>query len=275
MLRILLLPGVCFGNFYSSSAQSVRRTVTASYNGICAYSGEQADVLSFATNPAALPQTKNAGVAVYGERRFLLPELSRYAINAGFTTTSGAFGWSMLHTGGGGYAETSAGIAYGRKLGARISAGVQFNYYSIRASGYGQSAAISFAAGTLLTLTDKLRGGVCAINPAGGKFGKDHSEKLPSVYSLGLGYDASQKCFIGMEIVKEEDLPVNVNAGVHYAFHQRCFVRAGVAAVTGSFWAGAGLLVNAYRLDVICNYHPQLGISPGLLILFNIRRKQS
>ena len=60
--------------------------------------------------------------------------------------------------------------------------------------------------------------GVHVNNPVGGKFGKDQQEKLASVYTFAMGFEPSEKFFLSTEIVKEQDQPVNVNAGFNINF---------------------------------------------------------
>ncbi len=255
-------------------AQTLRRPVTASYTSLGAYSINHTDVFSFTANQASLAQLKNSAAAVYGERRFLLSELNNYTAAIGLTTNSGNFGLKTNYSGFADYNETQLGLAYGRKLGSKLDIGAQFNYNSIRISnGYGNASAISFELGTVLHISDKLNAGIHINNPIGGKFGKDQQEKLSSVYGFGIGYDASEKFFISAEIEKEEDQPVNVNAGFQYKFIPELLVRAGMATATSSAWLGLGLTIKSFRLDVTTSYHPQLGISPGLMILIPLSPK--
>ena len=183
-----------------------------------AYSLNHTDIFSFTANQASLAQLKNAAVGVYGERRFLLSELNNYTATAGLITTSGNFGMKATYSGFSDYNETQLGLAYGRKLGSKIDAGAQFNYNGIRIAEYGNAAALSFEIGVIMHLTDKLHTGIHVNNPVGGKFGKDQQEKLSSVYAVGFGYEASEKFFVSAEIEKEEDQPVNVNAGIQHKF---------------------------------------------------------
>jgi hypothetical protein len=130
------------------------------------------------------------------------------------------------------------GLAYARKLGSKVDIGVQFNYNGIQVSGYGNSSAINFEIGTIFHLTDKLHAGVHAYNPVGGKYGKNSEEKLASVYTVGLGYEASDKFFISAEIEKEENHPVNINGGIQYKFLPQLMARAGIATNTSQVYAG-------------------------------------
>ena len=255
-------------------AQTLRKPVAASYTGFGAYSLSHADIFSFTSNQASLAQLKNISAGVYGERRFLLSELNNYTAVVGLPTHSGNFGLKAGYSGFSDYNETQLGIAYGRKLGNKVDIGAQFNYHGIRISSYGNASAISFELGTVLHLTDKLHTGVHINNPVGGKFGKDQQEKLSSVYTVGLGYEASQKFFISIEMEKEEDQPVNVNAGFQYKFIPQLLARAGMSSATSSAWIGLGLTIKSLRLDVTTSYHPQLGITPGLLLLFNMNKAE-
>ena len=266
-ITILFLLFSC--NCFFLKAQTLRRPVSAGYTGLGAYSLNHVDVFSFTANQAALAQLKNASAGVYGERRFLLSELNNYTAVIGLPTASGNFAVKANYSGFTDYNETQLGIAYGRKLGSKVDIGAQFNYNAIRIAGYGNASAISFELGTILHVTDRLHAGVHVNNPVGGKFGKDQQEKLSSVYSFGLGYDASEKFLVSVEIEKEENQPVNVNAGMQYKFLPQLLARVGMSSATSTAWLGLGLTLKSFRLDITAGYHPQLGITPGLLLLFN------
>jgi len=263
----------------SANSQHLHRPIAVAYTGLGAYSINHADVFSFTANQASLAQLKSAGIAVYGERKFLLSELNNYTVAFGLPTPSGNFGLKAGYYGFSDYNETQLGLAYGRKLGDKIDIGAQFNYNGIRIAGYGNDAAISFELGTILHLTDKLHAGIHVNNPVGGKFGKDNpdgyqQEKLSSVYTLGIGYEASDKFFVSTEIIKEENQPVNVNAGMQYKFLPQLLTRIGMSTATSTGWMGIGLSWKMFRVDVTAAYHPQLGITPGLLLLFNFKSKE-
>jgi hypothetical protein len=256
-------------------AQTLRKPVSANYIGLGAYSLNHVDVFSFTSNQASLAQLKTAAAGIYGEKRFLLNELNNYTAVVALTTSTGNFGLKTNYYGFSDYNETQLGFAYGRNLGNKIDIGAQFNYHGIRIAGYGSASAISFELGAIMHVSDKLHAGVHVANPAGGKFGKDQQEKLSSVYTIGLGYDASEKFFISVEIEKEEDQPVNVNAGMQYKFLPQLLARIGMSTATSSAWFGLGLNIKSFRIDVTTSYHPQLGITPGLMLLFNFNKKEN
>jgi hypothetical protein len=86
----LILSLICFNLFING--QMVRRPVAAVYAGLGSYSINHVDVFSFTNNQASLAQIKNASAGVYGERRFMLDELSLYQLAIAVPTNSGNFG---------------------------------------------------------------------------------------------------------------------------------------------------------------------------------------
>lgn len=252
------------------NAQSLKRPVASPYIGLSAYSINQADVFSFTSNQAALAGIKNISAGVFGERRFLLAATNMYSAVFALPTSKGNFGFRADYFGYENYNESQLGIAYARSLGEKLDIGVQFNYYSFRIPAYQSSAAVNFEIGVMAHLTEKINAGI-QIHPATGTISKTDNEKLGSVYKFGIGYDAGENFNISAEIMKEEDMPVNVTAGVQYHFEKRFFARMGISSDSGSPFAGAGICWDNLRLDVSASYHPQLGISPGLMLIFKFK----
>lgn len=262
----------CIINFNSVTAQSLRYALAQPYISLSAYSVQQNDALSFTGNQAALAGIKNAGIGIYGERRFMLSEPSVYTLAGSLPTRLGNFGLMINYAGFKNFNENKIGLAYARKLGKFLDVGVQFNYYNYRIPSYGNASTINFEIGAMMHVTDKLNAGIHVYNPVSGKFGKNSGEKLASAYKMGIGYDASDKFFISSEIIKEEDKPVNVIAGLQYHFAKQFFARAGFISETTSAYAGAGVAWKNLRLDISSSYHPQLGFSPGILLIMNFKK---
>ena len=259
---------------YDAGAQSLRKPVVASYIGLGAYSTSQVDVFSVASNQAALAQIKDPSLGVYGERRFLLTPVNMYTALFALPTKQGNFAFQADYFGYKNYNESQLGIAYARNVGSKLDLGIKFNYYSFRIPGYEGSSAVNFEIGAIAHLTDKLNAGIHFYNTVGGTLSKTVNEKLSSIYKFGIGYEASGQFLISAEVVKEEDLPVNINAGVQYNFEKQFFARFGIATETASPNAGAGVSWSNFRVDISASYHPQLGISPGLMLIMNFKSKQ-
>jgi hypothetical protein len=195
-----------------------------------------------------------------------------YSLAAAIPTSKGNFGINVKYAGFSNFNESQVGLAYGRKLGNKVDIGIQFNYYGYKVPAYLNDNTINVEIGAIVHVTDKLNAGVHVYNPIGGKFSKTN-DKLTSAFKVGLGYDASDRFFVSAEVVKEEDFPVNLNAGFQYQFAKQFFARLGLASATSTGYAGVGLSWSNIRLDISGSYHPQLGLSPGLLLLINLGKK--
>lgn len=248
-------------------AQSAHHPLAARYTGMGAYSKNFADVMSISSNQAVLAGIKSTGAGIYAEKRFLSKELNLYNVSVCLPLQFGGLGISAKYFGYHYYNETQLGIGYGKNLG-KIDIGIQFSYQSLRIPGYGKDGLINIEAGVILHVSEQLRAGVHVFNLTRSKFGRNNPEKLPSVYRVGLGYEASDKVFISMEFIKEEDKASNINAGLQYLFAKRFFGRLGLFTETTNLYFGIGLKWNIFRVDITSSYHPQLGITPGVMIVF-------
>lgn len=202
----------------------------------------------------------------------MLQDLNQYSGILTLPTNSGTFALQADYFGFSGMNENQLGLAYGRSLSSKMDVGVKFNYHTIKVAGYGNAYAINFEAGTILHLTEQLRAGFHVYNPFSSKFSKSNTEKLPAIFKTGLGYEASDKVFVSTEIIKQEDEPVNVNVGLQYNLQQKVLLRAGISTANTNSFAGVGIYFGNLRLDVNAAYHPQLGFTPGLLLLYNFKK---
>ena len=272
MRKIVLFFLLLFINEFIG-AQSLKSPVAAAYIGLGAYSKSHTDVFSFSSNQAALAQMKAPAFGVYSERRFLLAETQLFSAVAVLPTKNGNFGFQADYFGYKNFNESQLGIAYARSLGEKLDLGVKFNYYSFRIPGYQNAAAVNFEIGAIAHLTEKLHAGIHFYNPVGGTISKTDHDKLSAIYKFGIGYEASENFLVSAEIIKVENMPVNVTAGVQYNFQKQFFARAGIISENGSPYAGAGVFWNNLRLDVCASFHPQLGISPGVMLIINVNKQ--
>ena len=261
-------------SFNSIKAQSVRKPIAASYIDLGAYSIHHVDVFSIINNEASLAQINEPAFGVYGERRFLLAETNMFSSIVALPASEGNFAFQADYFGFKNYNESQLGIAYARNVGSKLDLGIKFNYYSFRIPGYESPSTVNFEIGAIVHVNEKLNAGIHFYNPVGGKLSKTENEKLASVYSLGLGYEASNNFLISAELVKQEDLPVNVNVAVQYDFAKKFFARFGIATQNETPFAGAGISWKNFCVDVSASFHPQLGLTPGLIFIMNFKEKQ-
>lgn len=253
--------------------QSIRYSPGTLYTGLGAYSHHFSQSFSFLANQAVLGDLSRTSAGVYTEQKYGLKELSMFMASAAIPVNRGGVGIAMQYAGFAGFNESQVSIAYGKNLG-KVSLGIQCNYNMMHMEGYGNDAAVGFEIGSQWQLSQTLVTGIHIVNPVGAHFRNHSSEKLAAVYQFGAGYEVSKQLFLSAEITKEEDRPVNVQAGLQYILvPDRFFVRLGLTTATSSPYLGMGYQWKNCRADVHVRYHPQLGLTPGLLLLFYGKQK--
>ncbi len=263
----LLLPFLLVS--FTALAQTIRTPGSFSYTALTAYSRQQADAFSFAGNTAAAASIKKFSAGLFSERRFGLKALSSHAAALVLPTASGHFGLRADYLGDAAYNEATAGLAYGRNLGEKAAIGVQFNYFSFSAMGYGAASTVTVDAGAMVRLTPQLQAGLQACNPVGASWGKDGTKRLPSVYRAGVGYDVSDQFYVAAEAEKASGSALGINAGLQYQAAAKLVARAGLRSATSVYYFGFGVQLKQLRFDVTAAVHPYLGLSPGLLMLYS------
>jgi hypothetical protein len=233
---------------------------------------QSTNAFSFTTNQAALAHTSAFMAGVYGERRFMLQDLSWYQVAATVPTRSGHFGIRGNYFGGPANTEMELGLAYGRKLGDKVAIGGQFNYYTQRIPQYYSSSAVSVEAGVLLQVSEQLQTGFHLYNPNGTALGKSE-ERLPSIYTIGFGYQPSEHLTLAGEVQKVENEKVKLKGAVSYQFEKRLYAKAGVNSVNAVYTIAGGVNLANITVELMTSVHPQLGMSPGLMLLFQQKEK--
>ena len=267
---VILLIGFysyCFG-------QNAKQSLIPPYLKVGVYNHEQGDVFSFSANQASLARHSTFSAGVFSERRFMLDQLSLFSASIALPTNSGNFGLQLHRFGNANYGDMHAGLAYARKLNDFLDLGLQFNYYMINVAGYGNAGTVNFDAAAIFHFTEQFHGGIHVHNPTSSKVGKSKEESLPAVYNAGFGFNASESFFVVAEIEKTENLPVSVNASLQYKFADRFLARGGIVSGTSTWFLGIGFMFKNYRVDATASVHPQLGVSPGLLLIYTKPAKE-
>lgn len=252
--------------------QSLRSPVSADWIGTNAYSIHQQDVFSFTSNKAALANIQGFAAGAFGEKRFG-GETNFYSGVIVLATSNGNFGVQANYYGFENYNESQLGLAYARSLGNSFQLGIQFNHFSFRIPQYNSSSTITFEIGALARLSDQLTAGIAIYNPVGGYLSKVANEKLGASYSFGLGYEPSENVLVSIVATKNENESINISSGLVYQFDKKFFARIGIQSKNASPYAAAGIAIDDLRIDITASYHRQLGISPGVMIIYQPKKQ--
>ncbi|NPA67195.1 MAG: hypothetical protein GXO50_01150 [Chlorobi bacterium] len=161
------------------------------------------------------------------------------------------------------------GIAFAKRLGKRISAGIQLDYIMFSQADYGNSGAVAGEAGFIAEPADNLYIGAHIYNPWRAKI-NDSEDYIESVMRIGAGYYFSEKVLFTVETEKEVDKTTVFRAGTEYAVIPGLFVRAGVSLNPTEYSFGLGynykniLIDLAYISHDILGYYMQFGLGYSL-----------
>ncbi|MGZ8537613.1 MAG: hypothetical protein ACXWV9_05075 [Flavisolibacter sp.] len=248
-------------------AQSIRNTQTGLFARTDSYSSH-ADAATFQGNPASIAGIKKLSTSLGSEKRFLLNEISNYRLTAVLPSSGGNFAIALNYFGAVVYSEIFSSISYARRIG-KIDFGAQFNHFLAKTSGYNSSSTVNFEFGFIYHLTEQIHAGAHIYNPIGIKKSELRLIELPVIFSAGIGYEVSEIFFAGFIIEKENFQPLSIDVAVKYVFAKSLFARLGLRSGTSALSFGTGVQFQAFRFELLTSIHPQLGITPALMIVYN------
>lgn len=229
-------------------------------------------VYSAFNNQAGLVSLKKfAGVVNY-ENRYLLPEIGTKSFAAARSIKAGVFSVSINSFGNKLYSENKYGLAFAKGFGDILSVGIQMNYLSTRiAEGYGKSGVAAAELGIQSKPIKNLIIGAHVFNPTRAQLADYNNERLPTIFKIGAAYLVSTKVTTAVEFVKDIRYKPEFRIGLEYKPVNVLYIRVGVATQPSTFAVGIGLQLKDFRLDISSSYHPMLGYSPQMGLVYQVK----
>ncbi|MDB5201461.1 MAG: hypothetical protein JWQ27_870 [Ferruginibacter sp.] len=249
------------------SAQSASGQQSHQLAGMGGYSRNFKEPQSFTINPAALASIKESGLAISGEQPFMLQELRRYFLAGSFKSNLGNFGILMGTAGFKNYREMTFGVGYGHSLGKLMAAGMALDYVKAAIPGYNTRALLGLKLGLLCYPTDQLTLGLHIKKSV--VMNKTNEQKITAGtgFTMGAGYEISEQLLVATMFEKTSEKSIGFSISVQYQFAKLFFVRTCYDAAENNLGTAAGIGWKKLRLLLSGSYHPQLGISPAMMIL--------
>ena len=261
---------------HTAPAQWLTRPNAAGNYNVFYLSENFDDAFASKVNPAAHALLGQSAAGVLGERKFMLEDLNMVQASGNLHTLSGGFGAYLNYFGSHLQNQMQATLSYGRMVTEGFAVGGSFHFHQLNQSGvYGNASALTGSIGFAARLPANMRLGMVAYNPVRARWGKSEEDRIPASYSFGIGSDLSKQVFLGACLVSEEGQPIDVQVAVHYQFLDAFFARGGITTVNGAYFAALGWQMPAFRLDLATGFHPQLGWTPGLALLFQFPQPNS
>lgn len=222
------------------------------------------DATSLLGNQAGLAHLTKMNAFVFGENRFLLPDVNQFSAGFALPTASGTFGLAMQYFGFEGYNEQKIGLAYARKLTKKLFIGMQMDYLNLRIPEYGNSGKLTFEVGVQAQISPKLMIGTHIFSPI--TIDWNETDIVLTVFAIGASYQPTKKLTLSTEVEKDFEYPLNVKFGLDYQIIQPLSLRVGLTTFPIQNTFGVGLHLKKMTIDIASTFHPTLGVSSGISI---------
>jgi hypothetical protein len=242
--------------------------------GMAAYTPAFADPFSQHANPSILAAMKKKAAGIYSEQKFLVSEWKTAVGALVLPTQSGNFGLWIHYTGTENYSGFRSAFSYARSFGNSFDAGLQFRYYHAAVAGYSSLSGLGYTVSALFHLNSKFHTGINFSNEGNEDDPAKANKKLPLKFNAGFGYSLSRLVFLTTTIEKERQSPVNISAGIHYAFHEKIFFRSGFASATKTWLLSGGIKWKQLCIQLVACMHPVLGLTPGLQLMIEEKKTE-
>lgn len=232
------------------------------------------DVNSIWSNQAGLAWLDQWAVGLYAEQRFLLAGVNGLSFGAALPFRGiGAFGLSVQHFGFSDYNEQKIGLSYARKLFPHTSIGIQFDYLSTRIPDYGQAHNFTAELGILSEISKEWRIAAHVYNPFA--VALPNGDRLPTQFKVGLGYQPNKKVSLLGELEKDLQFPLRGKLGLEYRLVDAFALRLGFSSKPSLSTFGFGLYLKQFCLDFAASYHPVLGFTPSIGLVYQHQKGQA
>jgi hypothetical protein len=231
------------------------------------------DVWSNFHNQAGLAYINDLTIGLYHENKYMVKEYALHSIAVALPTHPGTFGLSYSYFGYTKYSESKLGLAFSKRLGENIAGGLQMDYmHTYIGDGYGTTGAFTFECGIIVKPTENLSIGAHLFNAARQTIKSGElSEKIPTIFRLGLGYKFGDKGLASLETEKYlDDRPI-YKASMEYKILQSLYARFGVSNGYTKYAIGFGYATKRMKADIAFSQHPVLGFTPHLGLTYEFK----
>ena len=132
---------------------------------------------------------------------------------------------------------------------------------------YGQAHTLTFEAGLMIQLNQKLYIGTQVFNPVRIGIGKIQ-EPLMTTFRLGGGYFISNQILLCLEAEKDIEQPLITRFGTEYTPFDSFSFRAGIAVNPVMNYFGLGYQWKSFQADLAFSYHNLLGYIPDFSLSY-------
>ena len=241
--------------------------------GVANASVTYTDNMAQFNNQAGIAGIDKITISAGFKNAYFIKELGTNVLAFAIPSKSGVFGVNYSYFGYSKFNQNKFSLAYGKKLGKRISAGIQLNYLYTHIEGeYGSQGLASGEIGLLTEPLDDFFIGAHLSNFWRAKYTGIDEIYLPMLFKIGASYILYKTVLLSAEVEKDLELPLVFKSGLEYGLADKFFLRFGIATNPMIFSFGFGYDLKPFKVDLAFTKHPVLGYSPVVSLEYTINK---
>lgn len=220
-------------------------------------------------NQATLALNRSFTFGFSHENRFSINELGTRSAGLALPAGKASLGAVYSCFGHPDFRRDMAGLACGIKLGEKILAGVQADYFSERTFGeYSNNEFLTCEIGIILLASENVRIGMHLFNPVPATLTKI---PVPQRLRAGVGADLGKSVLAGAEAEMSTGGKLIIRTGFEYEAIRNLMMRGGFSTDNTSFSFGLGYIIKPVHLDIGFTTHDRLGVTTSASVVFRLR----
>jgi len=223
-------------------------------------------------NQAALAWIQRVTVANDYRQPYLIDGFASKSLAFVLPTPVSNFAISLQQKGIPGYNESRLGFSMAKTMGKRVSAGIQFNYYTIDFPEQGSNRGtflIEF--GMFFKAANNLSIGLHIFNPSQASIESlNFKLNLPVSVTAGISLKPSENLALVSSLAYCAEVPLNVRMGIEYQISDCFFLRGGLSGKPIRHSAGLGYKNRYVAVDFAIVHHETLGYTPSISLALNL-----
>lgn len=217
-------------------------------------------------NPATAIYIKGIEAGVYTEKRYMT-DIHVLALSAGMAFGKNGLGVLLQHFGTTSYSEKTAALIYAKRLG-KIGIGIGVSHTGINVQHHDKTGIIQTVVSSVLELTEEFSSSVTIFNPNVVFRSSENGAKPAGGYAFGIGWQGSPVVYTGIEVLKQESLPLAVMLNLQYQFAKEFSAIINWSTFTNQPGITLGWKRKQIKFEAGGSYHSALGVSPTVSISF-------
>lgn len=234
----------------------------------------QEGVYSLGANPAGMHSIQNMSVAVAYQQHYLGADIQSIAAYVAMPIAANSY--VGINAQSYGIPEVTKlnrfGVVYTKLVGDVIASSITLNHHRYYIQNYVDDSALSVDLGLQWIVNEDIRLGAIYKNISQSYFSDFVERSISQDLSLGAYYNMSSALALSIDYTWDILWSLSIlHGGFEYSISDKFFVRGGISTEPIQYALGLGLSFGQFKLDLASSFHPHLGSSPQMALLYAFR----